>query len=205
MTRQHAGTEGTSAASTRVITERAVLSFPHLFKPWAGMNPKPGDEPKYSCALAFPPDSDMSSLKAAVVAAGRKRWASDFDAMVADKSVQLPFRDDGLAKKGYVPGTVYFNARSEEKPGVVMPFADAATGKPAPLTDEALIYPGAIVRASVTAFAYDYKGKTGVSFALNNVQWLDHGERLDSRVAATDDFDSVDAAPESLDDLAGML
>ncbi|HKJ88554.1 MAG TPA: ssDNA-binding protein, partial [Gammaproteobacteria bacterium] len=55
------------------------------------------------------------------------------------------------------------------------------------------------VRASVRPFAYDTQGNRGVSFALNNIQLLRDGERLDSRVAPEEDFDAVE--PVDLSDL----
>lgn len=52
----------------------------------------------------------------------------------------------------------------------------------------------------MTAFAYDMPTSKGVSFALNNVQKLGDGKRLDGRVAATDDFEALESEPASMGD-----
>lgn len=192
--------------NTRVQTPAAKLSYPHLFEPW--VSPKnPGQPAQYSCTLVFIPailkeypklGTDLKALKQVVVTAGRAKWAK-FDEMVKAGKLKLPFRDD-VATKGYPEGSIFINVRSNQKPGIVMPHA-GPDGKPMQLTDTALIYPGAIVRASLTAFAYDNVGQ-GVSLALNNIQWLGHGDRLDNRVEAVDDFEAIeDAEPASIDDL----
>ena len=69
------------------------------------------------------------------------------------------------------------------------------------ITDPDEVYAGAIVRASVTSFSYDVSGNKGVSFALNNVQKIRDGERLDGRARAQDDFQ---ADPNAKADLADM-
>jgi hypothetical protein len=55
------------------------------------------------------------------------------------------------------------------------------------------------VRAQLRAFSYDSNGNKGVSFALNNIQKLGDGERLDNRQAATDAFEAdLSAAPADI-------
>ena len=51
-----------------------------------------------------------------------------------------------------------------------------------------LVYPGCWMRASISPYAYDNIGK-GVALGLNNIQWLGHGERLDSQTNAAVDFE----------------
>lgn len=195
--------------NTRVQTPAAKLSYPHLFEPWSNVKniSYAPAEPQYSCALVFVPaimqaypklGTDLKTVKQAVLAAGRAKWTK-FDEMVKAGRLKLPFRDD-VAAKGYPEGSIFINVRSNQKPGIVMPHA-GPDGKPMQLTDTALIYPGAIVRASLTAFAYDNVSQ-GVSLALNNIQWLGHGDRLDSRVEAGDEFEALeDSEPADIDDL----
>lgn len=185
--------------STRVITPVAILSFPHLFEPSAIDE---NSEPKYSASFLFDADTDISQLKKVANDAGRAKWGDKYEEMVRMGQIRSPFRIDGESK-GYPEGTTFIGARSKKKPGIVLPWIDKATGKPAQLTDEEKIYPGCKVRASLTAFGYDRAGNKGVSFALNNLQWVEDGERLDSSVAATEEFDAVSEAPApaSIDDL----
>lgn len=211
--RQHVMTDEQLKELARVVTPKARLSYPHLFEPWAGVNPKPGQEPKYGCSLVFEPDivvlpADLADMKKAVVAAGQLFWPNGrFEAMLKEGKLRMPFRDD-WEKKGYKEGSIFINPRTSGKPGIVMPQA-GADGKPIELTDTELIYAGCYVRASVTAFGYDNSGNLGVSFALNNLQWLEHGERLDNRRAASEEFDPIEEAPADLsgldDSLEGML
>lgn len=185
-------------ANLRVITPEATLSYPHLFAPRAAPG---GGAAKFSATLVFAKGSNLSDLKAAVQAAGIEKWGeAKFNEMLKKKQIRLPFRDG--AEKDYPDGSVFINARSDERPGVVARHA-GNDGKSAPISDEREVYPGAKVRASLTAFAYDREGNKGVSFGLNNVQKLGEGERLDSRKRAEDEFtaEAVDAA--SLEDMLG--
>jgi hypothetical protein len=181
----------------RVITPEAVLSYPHLFTPQAAED---GGTPKYSCALVFPEGTDLSALKQAVVSVladkfGEKKAAE----LIQKKQIRLPFRDG--AEKNYPEGSVFINVRGAQAPGVVSTIPDPNTGRPMSITDEEEIYPGCIVRASISAFYYDTSGNKGVSFGLNNVQKIRDGKRLDSRVRAEDEFEADASAVASLDDL----
>lgn len=182
----------TDSASTRVVTPEATLSFPHLFAPWAPKNTT--QEPKYSCALVFDPGTDITELRTAATVAAREKWGEELEGMLANGQLRLPWRTD-VAKKGYAEGSVFINVRSNQAPGVVDPSLE-------PITDVGKMYAGCRVRASLTAFAYDTAGNIGVSFALNNVQRIGEGERLDNRKAASEDFDKVAVEPA---DLNGLL
>lgn len=182
-----------SAPTTRVVTPEATLSFPHLFQPWAPKN-SPNQEPKYSCALVFDPGADITELRTAATIAAREKWGDELDGMLANGQIRLPWRTD-VAKKGYAEGSTFINVRSNQAPGVVDPSLDT-------ITDQNKMYAGCRVRASLTAFAYDTAGNVGVSFALNNVQRIKDGPRLDSRKAAAEEFDKVDVEPA---DLKGLL
>ena len=181
-----------SAPTTRVGTPEATLSFPHLFAPWAPKNTT--QEPKFSCALVFDPGTDITELRTAATLAAREKWGDELEGMLAAGQLRLPWRTDG-AKKGYAEGSTFINVRSTQAPGVVDPSL-------VPITDPNKLYAGCRVRASLTAFAYDTAGNIGVSFALNNVQFIKDGDRLDNRKAASEDFDKVDVVPA---DLNGLL
>ena len=179
-----------------MITEVATLSYPHIAAPQESKDGKPG---KYSAALLFAPGTDLATLKAAAIEAARTKFGasiktSNGTVVPIEKAFDLdllktPFRTDAL-KKGYPEGTVYINARSDQKPGAVYAYA-GPDGKPAPVPAEKVkdeFYAGAQVKASVTAFGYDREGNKGVSFALNNLQKIGEGERIDGRVAAENEF-----------------
>jgi hypothetical protein len=105
---------------------------------------------------------------------------------------------DGVEKadlEGFGPGTFFANITSQMRPGVI----DAGRSPIGPdhgNTDD--LYPGCYCRATVTAYAYDNKGK-GVALGLQNLQKVADGDRLDARTNAEDDFeDDIDS--EWLDD-----
>jgi len=101
---------------------------------------------------------------------------------------------------------VYINARNEKKPGIVYGYA-GPDGRPARMPDDKIkteMFPGVVVRASVTPFAFDRPDNKGLSFALNNLQFVRVGPRLDGHAAAEDEFAiDLSAAPASLADLGG--
>ena len=186
-----------------VITPEATLSYPHLDVPQQPK--KPTDKAKYSSTLVFDPGTNLDAMMAAAMAAGEEKWGAKFAEMVRIQAVRMPFRKDAEAK-GYKAGSVFVNARSEQKPGVVYRHA-GPDGKPAIIPDSKIkeeMYPGERVRAQIRAFAYDTSGNKGVSFALNNVQRMGNGTapRLDNRQAATDAFEAdLNAAPADLQKL----
>ena len=180
-----------SDADTKVITPEAIISYPNIFEPKA--NDK--GEDFYSCALVFPAGTDLSKMKAAAKAAGVAKFGAKFNP--DSPSYQWPFRTD-VEEKGYPEGATFFNCKTKTKPGVVSRYA-GADGKPTPITDADEIYAGAKVRASVRFYAFDTNGNRGVAVALNNIQKLGEGPRLDSRMKAEDEFDATDSQPSALD------
>lgn len=184
--------------SNRVITPKAILSYPHLFSPQA---PPGGGKAKYSACLIFEKGTDLSALKKAVLDAAVTKWGADkAPGMIRAGQLRLPFREDWEAK-GYPEGAVFLNVRTEQQPGIVSIYP-GPDKKPLPITEEKEIYPGCYVRASINPFAYDTQGNKGVSFALNNIQKLADGPRLDNRRAAEDEFEAdMSAAPADLSDL----
>lgn len=180
----------------RVVTPECTISFPRLYTAQPG--PQGGD-PKYSAALVFDPGADVSALKTAANIAGIEKFGEEgFKVLLQNPNFKIPFRTD-VAGKGYPEGSMFFNATSKQRPGVVGPDLQE-------ISDQAFVYAGCRVKASVTAFAFDNVSK-GIAFALNNVQFLRDGERLDSRVAASEEFDAeMSDAPASLSDVdEGLL
>lgn len=188
--------------STLIVTPKATLSYPHLDQPQKPQ--KPTDKPKYSLALVFPEGSDLAAMQAAVLAAAEAKWPGKSAEMFRVGALRSPFRKDAEAK-GYPAGSIFVNARSEQQPGMVYLHA-GPDKKPAKVAAEdvrEVFYPGALVRAQLRAFAYDNSGNKGVSFALNNVQKLGDGDRLDNRQAAEDAFEAdLNATPA---DISGLL
>jgi hypothetical protein len=190
--------------STKVITPKAMLSYPHLAAPQP--KKKATDKSKYSAALVFAPGTDLAPMIAAAEAAVEEKWGAKGLEKFRKGGLRSPFRRDAEAK-GYESGSVFINARSDNQPGLVYLHAEPGTNKPAKVEPEKIkdvFYPGAIVRAQLSAFTYDTDGNKGVSFGLNNIQKLAEGERIDGHEDASEVFDAdLSAAPAELKELIG--
>lgn len=187
----------------RLITPKAIISFPNLFEPRAMSE---DDKKKFSATFLFETGTDLRPLVEAVIAVAKEKFGGDVEQQIKQGKIQTPFRRDLDSKPGYRERAgdsgVFINCRSDRRPGVVAAFADPTTGKPAAITDPAAIYPGMYVRGLITCYAYTHKMKKGVTFGLDGVQVLGNGERLDGRVAAEDAFEADPNA--SAEDFAAL-
>lgn len=183
---------------TRVITPEAILSYPHLVTPQQNSNGKP----KFSAALIFLPGANLTVLQQAALAAAEVKFPGKAQELFRTKKLRSPFRTDWEAKN-YPKDSIFLNVRSEQRPGTVFP---DLTEVPLDRIAE-IFYPGAIVKASLTAFYFNREGNQGISFGLNNLQFIREGERLDNRVNPADEFTAdLSAAPEALPgDLNALL
>lgn len=183
---------------TKWRTPVGILSYPHIAEPQISTDDtgKPEGKPKYSLAILFDGNDPevrkgLEEGEKALLAAAEEVFGVKAATMVKAGQLKTPFRRDWEAK-GYPEGTIYFNTRTEYKPGVVYAYPDE-TGKAAKVKDEdvtKVFYPGAKVRITVNAYYYDRKGSKGVTFGLGNIQKVAEGTRLDNRISAEDDFDA---------------
>jgi hypothetical protein len=181
----------------KVITPEAMLSYPALFAP----KQTPSGELKYGCVLVFQEGADLSPLENAALAALEERWGARAKEMLQKNQLKWPFRDGAERDaQGYGPGTTFINVTSKLQPGAVD--SDGGDdGKPRRITDLSELYAGCFVRASLRPFTYDTNGSKGVSFALNNLQKLRDGERIDGRLRPEDEFQTIEAGAADVDDL----
>lgn len=203
-----------------LLSPAVVVSYPHLFKavPRKKVQPGQANPPKFSASFLFTQaamDTDETkAILAAVQAAGIEKWGKTaFEAMVNEGTFESPFKRD-ISAKGYPSGFVrYISSDSGENypPAVVSRFIDPATGKLAAITDPKEIYPGAVVRVSLSPRAYGGPGtgfKPGVKLDLRNVQKIGDGERLAGGSSdAGDDFGPGEAPQQASEEasLTGML
>lgn len=182
----------------KLTTGKFRLSYPHLFKPKAFKD----QEPKYSIAMLFDSEADLSQLEIAAHNAAVEMWGSDKKQWPSKKVkskktgkiiskciVQMPFKDGETEHpdKPEYEGVTFINASCRKQPTVF------DQGKNI-IKDATGIKAGDYARASLIAFAYpkDGKGpKVGVSFALVGVQKVATGEALGGGNAAND-FDEVE-------------
>jgi len=130
---------------------------------------------------------DITPMKQAVGAVLVAQFGPDKTKWPAGLSI--PFRD-GKDKQfdGYGPGVIFIGASSSAKnprPGIVGP-----DGKTA-ITTPNEFYGGCYARATVNAFYWEFMGKKGVSFGLQNIQKTRDGLPFSGRAAAEDDFDAI--------------
>ncbi len=183
-------------SSRKVITPDAILSFPALFEPESFE----GGEPKYKATFIFTEDQDLTPLKRVVAIAAKEKFGDKAKKLAQAGKLRMPFLSDDEA--GYPEGSTFIRASTKNRPGVVSMIPDSNNGgKPMRIEDPDELYPGAVVRASIVAFGYDKAGNKGVSFALNNVQKVSEGERLDGRAKAEDEFDADEDAAADLSDM----
>lgn len=182
------------------ITEEAIASYPCVVTP--RQNDRGQD--RWSVALVFLPEANLKPMKKLAAEVLTEKHGKDALKKVKAGKLHWPFRDDAddVAEKGYPEGSTFINVSSGKQPGVVSLVPDAQ-GRPTPI-DPSVIYPGAIVRASLDCYCFDYEGKKkGVTFGLRNLQFIRDGERLDSYTNAADDFEADPNAVASLGALDG--
>jgi len=188
--------------SVKLITPVAILSYPSLFE----ARSYNGGAAKYSTALVFPKGSDLKPLKEAIKEVAKERFGDKAASILKNNN---PLRTD-VEEKGYPDGATFFNAKSTRQPQIVSRYADPKTGKPVVIDEEAAtepdgpneMYPGVLVKAYISVYAYDTSGNRGVAFGLEGLQRWDEGERLDG-VRAVNVFEAEMPAEADIADLNG--
>jgi len=158
------------------MTVEFRASFVHVFNPTKGL----GDKLKYSLTMLFPKTADLSVLKDACKKAIKEKWG---DKKPGD--LRTPFRDgDTKEYEGYA-GTVFCNATSIQRPGLIDEDRN-------PIINPEEFYSGCYARATITPYTYDRGGNRGVALGLQNIQKIRDGEPLISRAMPEDDFEAVE-------------
>ncbi len=171
--------------ATTVTTERARLSFTHLFEHYAN---NPGQEAKYSVTVLVP-KADIATkqrIDAAETAAKQqgvsKCWGGSMPLLVAS----AVHDGDGVRPNGEsfgeeCRGCWVFTASSKQPPQVV----DVNLN---PIINQSDVYSGCYARVCVNFFPYNSNGKRGIGIGLQAVQKIEDGEPLGGRVSAAEAF-----------------
>jgi Protein of unknown function (DUF2815) len=173
-----------------MILESSALFTPRVSKL------KPNDPPSFYARLladeaAMKTDA-WKSLEKAVKELGEQTFggSKQFAALVQGGQFRSPVRRD-IAGKGFPNDVVAFlNVKSGADYQPVVVGHDAL-----PVMDQAAIYPGCRVRASLRIYAYGGRGTqigAGVSFGLENVQKLGDGPRLKTARGDGSEFGRLD-------------
>jgi hypothetical protein len=169
-----------------MITNKVRASYANFFTP--RKNDK--DEDEYGCQLIIP-KSDTRTLELLRTEA-EKASVKKFGA--AGKTGPTTLRDGDTDPKtrgkSEYAGMMFMSVRSKSQPGIV----DASRQ---PIIDPRALVSGDYIRADLAAYAYDSKGNKGVSFFINNVQFLEKGEPLSGAQRAEDAFSDWNDSPEA--------
>lgn len=168
---------------TRVVTGKVRLSYAHLFEPYTN---DPEKEARYSTTILIPKSdkATMEKIRKAEAAAKEEGKSSKFGGKIPSNLQSIIHDGDeeaDLERNPEYAGCYYMAMSSKQRPGVVDPDLN-------PILDSTQVYSGCYARVSINAFPYNTAGKKGVSFGLNNVQFLEDGEPLGGRTRAEDDF-----------------
>jgi len=147
----------------KIITPEFRAAYVGLFKATAPKD-NPNGAKKFSIRAAFPPNADLSAMKAAANEVAVEKWGAG----KVPKTVRSPFRlneelDNPIPGIGDDWTVMTFSANEDRRPGLV----DAALQD---IIDDSEVYSGAWFRVQVRPFAYDQAGNKGVSFGMENVQ-----------------------------------
>ena len=173
--------------TTALMSPEFRVSFPHVFKPQEAM--EAGKEPRYGITMLFAANTDLAALKAEAAKAAQDFFGDKLKDPNFAKRLRTPFRDQGEKPdlEGYVSGSVFMNATSKMKPGLVDENVQ-------PIIDESQFYAGCYARATLRFFGYDQKGNVGVGCGVNNIQKLRDGESLGGRARPEAEFKPVAGA-----------
>lgn len=140
------------------------------------------EEKKYSVQLLIPKKDKktVEAIKAAIEEA-KELGKTKFGGKIPAK-LKLPLRDGDEERPDdpNLEGMFFINANNKNKPGIL----DRDKNE---IMDRDEFYSGCYGRASITFFAFTGK-QAGIACALNHLQKLEDGERLDGRTSAEEDF-----------------
>jgi hypothetical protein len=168
---------------TRVVTGKVRLSYVHIFEPYTN---DPEKEARYSVTILIPKSdkTTLGKIEKAIEAAKEEGKTKTFGGKLPS-NLKLTLHDGDeeadLERNPEYAGHMYRAMSSKTRPGVVDPDLN-------PIMDSTQVYSGCYARVSINAFPYSNSGNKGISFGLNNVQFLEDGEPLGGRTRAEDDF-----------------
>ena len=150
----------TTANVTKVIVP-CRLSYAHLWEP-DSIN---GSEPKYSvsCIIDKNDKETIAKIKKAIEVAkdeGKGKWGGKIPA-----NLKTPLRDGDIDRpedEAYAD-SMFLNANSKQAPQIV-------DRQVQPILDQSEVYSGCYGRVSITFYAYNSNGNTGVAAGLGTVQ-----------------------------------
>jgi hypothetical protein len=166
------------SAKTKFVTGKVRFSFVHVFEPAETLN----GSLKYSASILIPKSDKDTVARFNKAFEETKQANAAFFGGSIPKVLKGGLRDGDTEKDDPIyAGHYFFNANSNEKPGIVDQDVN-------PIMDKDQFYSGCYGRASITMYPYDASGSKGIAFGLNNVQKLEDGEKFGGATSAAADF-----------------
>ena len=166
------------SAKTKFVTGKVRFSFVHVFEPAETLN----GSLKYSASILIPKSDKDTVARFNKAFDETKQANAAFFGGSVPKALKGGLRDGDTEKDDPIyAGHYFFNANSNEKPGIVDQDVN-------PIMDKDQFYSGCYGRASITMYPYDASGSKGIAFGLNNVQKLEDGEKFGGAASAAADF-----------------
>jgi hypothetical protein len=166
------------STKTKFVTGKVRFSFVHVFEPAETLN----GSLKYSASILIPKSDKDTVARFNKAFEETKQANAAFFGGSIPKVLKGGLRDGDTEKDDPIyAGHYFFNANSNEKPGIVDQDVN-------PIIDKDEFYSGCYGRASITMYPYDASGSKGIAFGLNNVQKLEDGEKFGGATSAAADF-----------------
>ncbi len=188
------------AKSKRILTPRFRVSYAHIFKP----QDNDDGSKVYSVTMIFDPSEDLSEMRALVKETKEIKWGNRKPTGKSEPTFRKGTQYDeeenpngyDLKKNPEYKGMIICTAKSYgQAVNVVKVNKSKPKGDPKRLitiTDPSEFYSGCYAKASVTTYAYEKRGKNGVSFGLQNLIKVGDGEPLVKYANPHDDFGEMD-------------
>lgn len=157
-----------SMQGRRLNTPVFRISFPNLYKPTSYKNSKE----EYSVTMIFEEPELLKELKAACLELRQKQWPNKTNW----EGIATPFKDGSRKAHlaGYGFGKVFAKAKRDGAQGPPTVVDRGVNVIPA---DQAhIVYAGAYAIASVHPYTWEGPDGPGMSFNLNNLQFVKNGE-----------------------------
>jgi hypothetical protein len=170
--------------TTQVVLSEVRGSYVNIF------TPKQDDQGKDKWSMTvLIPKNDTQQLqrlrvaqKTAIVAKYGDKPPPGLKSTIYDGDGVRP--SDGQPFGAECKGHYVMSVSSTKRPGIV-------DGNVQPILDASKVVSGDYFNVEVNAFCYENKGNKGVSFGLNNVQWVRKGEPLSGQRRPEDVFKPV--------------
>ena len=175
------------------------LWYPFLLSPRVDEKTK---EPKgYETGIIVSPDFDSKPVRGLMTSVAASKWGDDATKWPSDPPVHFAVKKAEDVKQfrgpdGHVlpefTGCRLFSMNSQFAP-------DVADAQLQPLVDGKRVYCGVWARVAVTgAYAWTFKGKTGIGLDLGPVQIWKDGPALGARMNAADVFKAFAGTPAAV-------